>query len=204
MPDHPVPTDARSTADRRLDVLPSAAFDVRAARSGDLYGAAVARVASWRTAFTGLVPQDFLDAMDPAKIAASWADSIAAGRSRLYVAAAVAGGEIVGYAGVGSERDADAPEHVGELYALFVHPDWWGSGAARVLTEAAVADLRAAGCDQVWLWVLEANARARAFYRRYGFTETPDRTHSSLNSLPELRLRLQVRPEHSNGDRTKT
>ncbi|TCM47878.1 GNAT family N-acetyltransferase [Kribbella sp. VKM Ac-2568] len=209
MPDHPAPTDARTTDDRRLDVRPgdvrvSTAFDVRAARPDDLYGAAVARVASWHAAFTGLVPQDFLDAMDPAKIAASWADSITAGRSRMYVAAAVAGGEIVGYAGVGPERDADAPEHVGELYALFVHPDWWGSGAARVLTDAAVTDLRAAGCDQVWLWVLEANTRAHAFYRRYGFTETPDRTHSSLNDLQELRLRLQLRPEDGGGDRAHT
>ncbi|MFC5267166.1 GNAT family N-acetyltransferase [Kribbella qitaiheensis] len=203
MPDRPAgATHARSTVARRFDVQPGAAFDVRAARSDDLYGAAVARVASWRAAFTGLVPQDFLDAMDPEKIAASWADSVAAGRSRLYVAAA--GGEIVGYAGVGPERDARAPEHVGELYALFVHPDWWGSGAARVLADAAVADLRAAGCDQVWLWVLEANTRARAFYRRYGFTETPDRTHSSLNDLPELRLRLESRPEHRSGDRTET
>ena len=203
MPDRTAaPTQARSTVARRFDVQPGAAFDVRAARSDDLYGAAVARVASWLGAFTGLVPQDFLDAMDPAKIAASWADSLAAGRSRLYVAAA--GGEIVGYAGVGPERDAGAPEHVGELYALFVHPNWWGSGAARVLTDAAVADLRAAGCDQVWLWVLEANTRARAFYRRYGFTETPDRTQSSLNNLPELRLRLQARPEHSSGDRAET
>ena len=110
----------------------------------------------------------------------------------------------MGYAGVGPERDAEAPEHVGELYALFVHPYWWGSGGARVLTDAAVADLRAAGCDQVWLWVLEANTRARAFYRRYGFTETSDRTHSSLDNLPELRLRLNTGPEQSIGDRAET
>jgi ribosomal protein S18 acetylase RimI-like enzyme len=154
-----------------------------------LYGAAVARVASWRAAFTGLVPQDFLDSMDPAVIAASWSESIAVGRSRFYVAATEAG--IVGYAGVGPERDPQAPPNTGELYALFVHPDWWGSGAARQLTDAAVADLHANGCDEVWLWVLEANTRARAFYARYGFNETPDRTHSSLNNLPELRLRLQ-------------
>jgi ribosomal protein S18 acetylase RimI-like enzyme len=211
LPDQSARTNLRSTVEprsvqpgTRFDVQPGVEFAVRAARSDDLYGAAVARVASWRAAFTGLVPQDFLDAMDPAKIATSWADSITAGRSRLYVADA-GGGEIVGYAGVGPERGAEAHENVGELYALFVHPDWWGSGAARVLTDAAVADLRAAGCDQVWLWVLEANIRARAFYRRYGFTETLDRAHSSLNDLPELRLRLNTyRPEHSGGNSTET
>ena len=161
---------------------------VRAALEGDLYGAAVARVASWRAAFTGLVPQEFLDAMDPAKIAAGWKDSIAAGRSRLYVAAA--GDRIVGYAGVGPARQG--PADTGELYALFVHPDYWGKGAAKLLTDAAIGDLRDRGCREVWLWVLEANARARAFYRRYGFTETTARTTSSLNDLPELRLALQI------------
>jgi ribosomal protein S18 acetylase RimI-like enzyme len=149
-------------------------------------------VASWRAAFTGLVPQDFLDAMDPVSIATSWTESIAAGRSRLHVAAA-ADGEIVGYAGVGPERDPAAPPHTGELYALFVHPSSWGSGAGTALTDAAVDDLAGAGCTEVWLWVLEANVRARAFYRRYGFTETADRTHSSLNNLPEVRLRLDLR-----------
>jgi ribosomal protein S18 acetylase RimI-like enzyme len=129
--------------------------------------------------------------MDPLAIARSWTESIAAGRSRLYVA--VAGSQIVGYAGVGPERDPHADPTIGELYALFVHPDWWGSGAARQLTDAAVADLKSAGFEEVWLWVLEANARARAFYARYGFTETADRTHSSLNNLPELRLRLDLR-----------
>lgn len=151
----------------------------------------MARVASWRAAFTGLVPQDFLDAMDPTAIAASWTDSIAAGRSRLYVAAA--GDQIVGYSGVGPERDPTAGPTIGELYALFVHPAWWGTGAANQLTDAAVADLKTTGCQEIWLWVLEANTRARAFYTRYGFAETPDRTHSSLNNLPELRLRLDLR-----------
>lgn len=48
-------------------------------------------------------------------------------------------------------------------------------------------------CNEIWLWVLEANTRARAFYTRYGFAETADRTHSSLNNLPELRFRLDLR-----------
>jgi ribosomal protein S18 acetylase RimI-like enzyme len=162
---------------------------VRGALEGDLYGAAVARVASWRGAFTGLVPQDFLDAMDPVAIAAGWKKSITAGRSRLYVVAA--GDRIVGYAGVGPAREG--PADTGELYALFVHPDWWGTDAARLLTDAAIGDLRDKGCAEVWLWVLEANVRARAFYRRYGFTKTSARTTSSLNDLPELRLALDLR-----------
>jgi ribosomal protein S18 acetylase RimI-like enzyme len=78
------------------------------------------------------------------------------------------------------------------LYALFVHPDHWGSGAGRALTDAAIADLRTHGCTEVWLWVLEANARGRRFYSRYGFTETADRTYSSLGELPEVRMKAHL------------
>lgn len=124
--------------------------------------------------------------MDPTAIAASWTDSIAAGRSRLHVA--LLDDNVIGYAGVGPERDPQAPPNTGELYALFVHPDHWGTGAGRALTDAACADLRESGCDSVQLWVLEANNRARRFYLRYGFTETTDRTYSSLGDLPELRM----------------
>jgi ribosomal protein S18 acetylase RimI-like enzyme len=98
------------------------------------------------------------------------------------------GDRIVGYAGVGPERDPEAPPRTGELYALFVHPEYWGTGAGRALTDAALTDLRNADCSAVWLLVLEANTRARCFYQRYGFTETPHRTRSSLGDLPELRL----------------
>jgi ribosomal protein S18 acetylase RimI-like enzyme len=139
--------------------------------------------------------------MDPHAIATAWSTSIAAGRSRLYVAASTSnheprpdagqGAGIVGYAGVGPERSGVAS--AGELYALFVHPDAWGTGVGRALTDAAVGDLRAAGCDTVCLWVLEANERARAFYERYGFTQTSDRAYSSLGRLPELRLLLDLR-----------
>ncbi|MDX6258790.1 MAG: hypothetical protein QOH84_478 [Kribbellaceae bacterium] len=181
-------------------------MEVRAARPDDLYGAALARIASWRGAFTGLVPQDFLDAMDAEAIATAWSASITAGRSRLYVAAdrtstsereiastsnRDAGTWIVGYAGVGPERTGVA--NAGELYALFVHPQAWGTGVGRALTDAAVGDLREAGCETVCLWVLEANERGLAFYRRYGFTRTPDRTYSSLGDLAELRLSLDLR-----------
>ncbi|WP_427889426.1 N-acetyltransferase family protein [Kribbella sp. GL6] len=129
--------------------------------------------------------------MDPVAIAAGWADSIAAGRSRIHVA--VRGDRVIGYAGVGPERDPGAPPRTGELYALFVHPDHWGTGAGRALTDAACADLRAADCATVQLWVLEANTRARTFYTRYGFSETADRTFSSLGNLPEIRLIAPLR-----------
>lgn len=164
------------------------------AQPDDLLGAARVRVASWRAAFTGLVPQDFLDSMDAQAIAAGWSQSIAANRSRLHIAH-VGEDVVVGYAGVGPERDESAPVYTSELYALYVDPAYWGNGVGRALSEAALLDLRMSGAARAWLWVLEANGRARRFYERYGFVATADRTVSSLNGLPEMRYAIDL-PGH--------
>jgi GNAT superfamily N-acetyltransferase len=57
----------------------------------------------------------------------------------------------------------------GWLEALYVQPRWWGTGVASRLHDAAVTRLRALGCRTAELWVLEHNARARAFYERRGW-----------------------------------
>jgi GNAT superfamily N-acetyltransferase len=48
-------------------------------------------------------------------------------------------------------------------------PGEWGSGVAATLHDAAVEGLRALGCTEARLWVLEENARARRFYERRGW-----------------------------------
>ena len=55
-----------------------------------------------------------------------------------------------------------------ELYALYVHPDHWGTGAGQALIERAEAAL-AETCDEATLTVLTGNARARRFYERNGW-----------------------------------
>lgn len=58
-----------------------------------------------------------------------------------------------------------------ELDWLMVHPDHHGSPVARRLSEQAIEWL---GADRpMWLTVLRHNARAIAFYRRYGFEIDP-------------------------------
>lgn len=76
-------------------------------------------------------------------------------------------GEIVGFVSVGAARDEDAD---GELYAIYVQPDRWGSGVGRSLIEAGEKRLRELGYREVLLWVLEDNPRARRFYEAAGWS----------------------------------
>lgn len=81
-------------------------------------------------------------------------------------------GRIVGCAA--GVPDADDPSTV-EVYAMWVAASARGGGAAGALIESIVSDAREAGAKRVHLWVTETNERARAFYRRHGFTETGER-----------------------------
>jgi putative acetyltransferase len=66
-------------------------------------------------------------------------------------------GRAVGLAAVGDCR----------LSNLYVLPELWGAGVAKELHDAALAEL--AGCDEITLWTLEENHRARRFYEKHGW-----------------------------------
>jgi putative acetyltransferase len=73
------------------------------------------------------------------------------------VLAAERGGRVVGIAAV-----ADC-----WLHGFYVLPEWWGTGVAGDLHDAALAELGA--CAEVRLWTLEENHRARRFYEKRGW-----------------------------------
>ncbi len=93
---------------------------------------------------------------------------------------------VVGFADAGASRDADRPGEL-ELFSIYTLRRTYGSGLGTALLDAAVADLPA------FLWVLEENPRARAFYARHGFRPDGQRKRlpAEWSELPEIRL---VRP----------
>lgn len=96
-------------------------------------------------------------------------------------------GVVVGFASVGPSRDERG---LGELYAIYVDPDAWSTGAGRALIEHCERHLFGE-YDEAALWVLEDNRRARAFYERGGWA--PDGARKSEERwgvrAPEVRYR---------------
>ena len=79
--------------------------------------------------------------------------------------------------------DADTVRHVGVL------PDHTRRGYGTALVEFAVQEIFADGAPRAQLWVLVANAGARAFYATSGWSETADRRACEFPPAPpELRL----------------
>jgi ribosomal protein S18 acetylase RimI-like enzyme len=131
---------------------------VRNAQPDDARAVAEVQVRSWRAAYAGLMPAAVLDGLSVDSRTRMWDQLITQPAHHLLVLTAP---EVVGFASFGPDRE-DAAR--GELYALYLHPSWWGRGAGRLLHDEAVQRLDAAHPAST-LWVLQGNERAIRFYR---------------------------------------
>ena len=138
---------------------------IRSATLTDASGIARVHVASWRSTYRGLLPDDFLLSLSDIGYAERWKRVIAEGTSKVYVAEDR--GEVVGFSSGGRERAGEAG-YEGELYAIYVLDSAQRRGFGRELVRATVAGLRELGLGDMIIWVLRDNQPARAFYERLG------------------------------------
>lgn len=142
-------------------------IEIRYAQAGDAKALGEIHSLSWREAYKGIVPDGVLEAFTPEKRAAAFEWFITV-RSSL-MAAALCGGEAAGWVCFGKCRDEDAPASRGEVWGIYLNPVYWRRGIGSALIDWAVGELKKMGFTSLSLWVLEDNARARAFYEKQGF-----------------------------------
>ena len=100
------------------------------------------------------------------------------------------GGELVAHSASGTSRDEDAPSSAGEVRSFFVAPDRWRQGVGRTLMAAVLDSLRERGFAEATVWSFAANARANAFYERFGFApDGAEKTEAVWAHLLERRYR---------------
>jgi GNAT superfamily N-acetyltransferase len=134
-------------------------------------------VRAWQAAYRGQMPDDYLDGLSAEERAAGWRRALGRDRDRDPVLVAERADRVVGFAVVGPARD---PAAAGELYAINVDPDHWGTGAGRALLEAAQLELTRLGYGEAVLWVLPGNHRARRFYEVAGWASDGARRTSEV------------------------
>jgi ribosomal protein S18 acetylase RimI-like enzyme len=109
--------------------------------------------------------QAFLAGLSPEAFEAELAESA------YRVLLAFDGAEAAGFCKLGPPSLPVAPEGPAiELRQLYLLKRWHGRGIAPVLMDWALAEARQRGARTLYLSVFSENHRARAFYRRYGFT----------------------------------
>ena len=136
-------------------------YVIRPAIAADAEALGLLHLDVWDDAYTGLIPQRILDerrARADERIG-RWRGILGGAHGNL-VAEAPEG--LIGFGAAGPRRDEDVPVDL-ELWGLYVRAAWWGAGVGYALMRALIGD-RAA-----YLWVLEGNERALAFYERQGF-----------------------------------
>ncbi|HVE06793.1 MAG TPA: GNAT family N-acetyltransferase [Paraburkholderia sp.] len=140
---------------------------LRPATADDADLIASIHAASWQATYRGLLPAEFLAGEVVRERAAYWhARLTAPGAERRLVLLAQREREPLGF--VCAERQPGSPwgALLDNLHAL---PAYQGIGAGTLLMRAAQDWARVCGEAQLYLYVLEGNDAAIAFYERHGW-----------------------------------
>ena len=122
-------------------------------------------IASWRSAYRGILPETYLDDTIFEERRAFWRSALAGQRGDDLVIVATRGLELNGVMAVrlGADRGYDAT-----IENLHVRPDLRGGGLGRRLIAAAAERLMAAAVSTICLWVFDRNESAIRFYEGLG------------------------------------
>lgn len=155
-------------------------YRVRPAHADDAEGFVRAHEAAWNATAGEIVGRSLEELMPfDARVARNRAPSISHASDDARAWVAEHSRTIVGIAVCRREGDAV------ELRDLYVDPGAWGTGVAKMLLDAALDGMRG-GAEAAFLWVGQANLRARRFYEREGWVEDGTTRESPLGPV-ELR-----------------
>ena len=120
---------------------------------------------SWKFAYKGIVPQDYLDSIPPGH----WAEYL--DREGTGPLITVENNELIGTTSYCGSRSPAFPDF-GEIISIYLLPQYIGKGYGKPLLDAAVGELQGLGFQEIFLWALAENQRARKFYENNGFVQT--------------------------------
>src|SRR5262245_34106865 len=139
-------------------------IEVRRAKTSDAASIASTHDDAWRTAYQGIIPGPELDKLINRRGPDWWESAI---RKGSRIAILVFGDTVAGYANYGRNR-ARSLYYDGEIYELYLRPEFQGLGVGRKLFTSARKDLAQSGLHSLVVWALSDNELAVDFYRNLG------------------------------------
>jgi L-amino acid N-acyltransferase YncA len=97
----------------------------------DARAVAEIHVGTWRAAYASIVPADYLASLSVERREAIWSECIATGVPELLVAKEA--GVVQGWLSFGQCRDEGSSKAEAEIWAIYVVPSAWSTGAGRLL-----------------------------------------------------------------------
>jgi ribosomal protein S18 acetylase RimI-like enzyme len=126
-------------------------------------------VDTWRAAYGGIIPDDYLEGLSYEESEHRWREIIAAaGDGCVYVAEDARG--VFGFASGQRRRrfSRGLHEYEGVLKSVYVLPSGQGTGAGRRLVGTVARHFAERGVNSTLLWVFADNQPARHFYEALG------------------------------------
>ena len=132
---------------------------------------------SWKWAYKGIIPQNFLDSIAEGK----WIGHLK--KNEMTSFAAELNGTIIGTASVCRSRFECFADY-GEIVSIYFLPEFTGRGYGTLLIERTLDELRSMGFEKAFLWVLEDNLNARRFYEKNGFVKADKSLDDNIGGKP--------------------
>ncbi|MEA4816953.1 MAG: GNAT family N-acetyltransferase [Lachnospiraceae bacterium] len=146
---------------------------------------------SWQKAYRGIIPDHVVDAFTPEKRTEVFKEAIASRPEEYYLFKA--NSIPAGIALLHKSHEKNAVDTDGEIYAIYFHPDFWGTDVTHKAFEFCINRLKERGFTKINIWVLEDNKRARKFYEKYGFVFDGSKQQVELGKpLTEIRYSKNV------------
>jgi ribosomal protein S18 acetylase RimI-like enzyme len=139
-------------------------IEIRRAKPADAAAVAETHDEAWRTAYRGIIPGAELEKLIMRRGPVWWESAI---RKGSRVALLIFGDRIAGYANYGRNR-ARSLTYDGEIYELYLRPEFQGLGFGRRLFTSSRRDLAQSGLRSLVVWALSDNEPAVEFYRAIG------------------------------------
>lgn len=167
---------------------------IRLAELSDAQAIAYIHACSWEVAYKDIIPQDILKEVS-AKRPAQWERMLSSENTIHYIM--LKDGKTVGFFSVGApgyedidNKNEGVDESFWELFAIYLHPDYYRQGIGSVAMEFAMNKAREAGKSNMYLWVFEQNINAIKFYEKCGFSaDGAVKTYNYGGSKSVIRMR---------------
>lgn len=137
---------------------------------------------SWRYAYSGIIPQDYLDAIQKGQ----WSNRLEIPGWNTMVC--IQDGEYIGTSTFGKSR-IEKYKDSGEVISIYLLPEYIGKGYGKKIMDTVMSELKKEGFREVFLWVLEENRRARHFYENYGFEVCEDYMEEKIGGKALMAVR---------------
>jgi len=144
---------------------------IRKIQIDDAYDYAVCHINCWKDAYSGIISYEYISNMyTQLEERVKRCKQNIANPEGIEFYCVIENDVMIGRLIFNKCRDEDKLD-AGEIGAIYLIAEHWDKGYGKQMLEFALSELSKAGYEEIVIWVLEANKRARRFYEKHGFVQ---------------------------------